>query len=304
MLATHQLTKRYGPVSALENCSLEIAAGEVFGLLGPNGAGKTTLIRLLLGFQRPTAGRAEIAGRDVLRETVQVHRLVSYLPGEVRLFRRWRGRDVLSMLGGLRGQRDASRAIQLAERLDVDLSRKVSACSSGMRQKLALAAVLAADTPVVILDEPTTHLDPTARREVLQLVRETQAAGRTVVFSAHVLSEVEAVCDRVAILRKGTLVHTEVLSELRKQHRIEAVLSGPLPPVPEHLQAGGAAIVQRDERLQLEVPGQLTPWLGWLATLPLEEVRIEPVGLASVYDRFHGHGVAEPRQPASDPPGD
>jgi ABC-2 type transport system ATP-binding protein len=156
-----------------------------------------------------------------------------------------------------------------------------------MRQKLALATVLSVAAPLVILDEPTSSLDPTARQVVLELVREARAAGRTVIFSSHVLSEVEAVCDRVAVLRRGHLVHTQVMSQLRLRHRIRAVLRGPLgepPPQLAHVEIARG----QDGQIQIETPDELSPLLGWLAGLPLSEVRIEPVGLQAVYDRFHG----------------
>jgi ABC-2 type transport system ATP-binding protein len=161
--------------------------------------------------------------------------------------------------------------------------------STGMRQKLALAVVLATEAALVILDEPTANLDPTARSEVLALVLEARAAGRTVIFSSHVLSEVEETCDRVAILRSGTLVHEQSIEHLRRCHRIRARLAGPFAGVPAGL-AGHVALAGCEAGLiVLEADESLAPLLGWLATLPVEEMRIEPVGLAAVYDRFHRH---------------
>jgi ABC-2 type transport system ATP-binding protein len=159
--------------------------------------------------------------------------------------------------------------------------------STGMKQKLALAAALAAQTPLYILDEPTANLDPTVRSTVLAMVAEQRAAGHTVLFSSHVLSEVEEICDRVVILRAGRLVHTQAMSQLRFQHRIVATLKGLLPAIPEQLR-GQLAIVRRtDQEAIFETPGELAPVLGWLATLPLADVRIEPIGLRAIYDRFH-----------------
>jgi ABC-2 type transport system ATP-binding protein len=162
--------------------------------------------------------------------------------------------------------------------------------STGMRQKTALAAVLSVHAPVLILDEPTSNLDPTARSEVLAIVREAKAAGRTVLFSSHVLGEVEEVCDRVVILRRGQLVHEQAMNELRRQHRIQARLTGPLPAPPADLN-GALRIARSDNNeLVIETPGELAPLLGWLATLPLSEVRIEPVRLQGLYDEYHGSG--------------
>jgi ABC-2 type transport system ATP-binding protein len=178
-------------------------------------------------------------------------------------------------------------AAGVARRLDLDCSRQVARMSTGMRQKLALAVVLAMETPLVILDEPTANLDPTARAEVLELVLEARAAGRTVIFSSHVLSEVEDTCDNVAIVRAGRVVHEQSLEHLRRCHRIRARLTGPLGTIPPELAASVTIAEQRDGTVVLEAGDSLAPLLGWLATLPLEEVRIEPVGLAAVYDRFH-----------------
>ena len=200
-IQTNGLTKRYGDLAALDACSLGVVRGEVFGLLGPNGAGKTTLLRLLLGYLKPTSGQAAIDGLDCYRQSVRVRRIVSYLPGEARLFRSMRGRQVLAFFAEIRPGGDLQRSEELAERLELELSRRVAYMSTGMRQKLALAATLAADTPLMILDEPTSNLDPTVRGIVLSLVSEARQRGRTIVFSSHVLSEVEAVCDRVAFLR-------------------------------------------------------------------------------------------------------
>jgi len=292
LVQTEQVSKAYAAVHALRPCTLAVGAGEVFGLLGPNGAGKTTLLRLLMGFLRPTTGQATIAGLDCTTESVAVHRLTSYLPGETRLSRTLRGREVLDFFCRLRPGSDLQRALQIAERLELDLSRTVSLMSTGMRQKTALAAVLSFNTRLVILDEPTANLDPTARAEVLKLVREAQAAGRTVIFSSHVLSEVEDVCDRVAVLRDGELVHEQQLAELRRQHRIALWLRGDLPPLPPE-QAAGVTIARRgDGAVQLDTPHDLAPLLSWLATLQLQKIRIEPVRLQAVYERFHSPQAA------------
>jgi ABC-2 type transport system ATP-binding protein len=285
VVVTENLTKRYRQVTALEDCTLAVQRGEVFGLLGPNGSGKTTLLRLLMGFLRPTRGSARIEGLDCYRDSLAVHRRVAYLPGEAKLPERLRGPEVLRFFARVRPEGSLTRALALAERLKLDLSRQVALMSTGMRQKLALAATLSADTPLVILDEPTSNLDPTVRGEVIALVREARQAGRTVIFSSHVLSEVEQTCDRVVLLRQGRLVHTQVVAQLRRQHRIVAKLTGPMPPPPEHL--ADLNIRTNNGQVLIETPGELSPLLGWLAQLPIVQVQIEPVGLQAVYDRFH-----------------
>jgi ABC-2 type transport system ATP-binding protein len=287
LVETRSLTKRYGRFAALDQCSLQIGRGEVFGLLGPNGAGKTTLLRVLMGYLRPTSGEALIDGHRCWGDSRRVHQQVSYLPGETRLFRQMDGRDVLSFFGGLRPKGTLERSLQLAERLDLDLSRGVAMMSTGMRQKLALAVALAPETPLVILDEPTSNLDPTVRNEVGQLVMDAKKSGRTVLFSSHVLSEVEATCDRVALLRAGQLVHVQAMHDLRRQHRISAELTGEITPVPAALADQVKVSSHHNGAITIVTPSELSPVLGWLATLPLKEVRIEPVGLQTVYDQYH-----------------
>jgi ABC-2 type transport system ATP-binding protein len=250
LVATDTLTKRYGAFTALESCSLTVDRGEIFGLLGPNGAGKTTLLRLLMGYIVPTAGTARIAGFDCRRDE----------------------------------------AARVADRLELDCRRQVARMSTGMRQKLALAVVLATDAALVILDEPTANLDPTARAEVLKLVLEARAAGRTVIFSSHVLSEVEETCDRVVIVRRGSIVHEQSIEAMRRSHRITARLTGPIGDVPAelrgHVTVTAAETADALRGVTIESSDNLAPLLGWLARLPLDEVRIEPVGLSAVYDQF------------------
>ena len=287
MIETHALTKRYGRFTALDHCDLAIERGEVFGLLGPNGSGKTTLLRLLLGFLRPSAGHATLDQLDCHRHGKAVRAKVAYLPGDARLFRNMRGRDVLRFFCDVRRDADFDRALALAERLDVELDRTVAFLSTGTRQKLALAAVLAADTPVLVLDEPTANLDPTIRAEVIALVLEAKRAGRTVIFSSHVLDEVEAACDRVAILRAGKLAHLQTTRELRAVHVVRATFHGEAPSPPAGELSAVAVFRPVGEALEIECPGGLAPVLRWLADQPVAEVHVDRVGLASVYHRFH-----------------
>jgi ABC-2 type transport system ATP-binding protein len=200
-----------------------------------------------------------------------------------------RGREIVDFFTQVRRDGSRARAMALAaDRFGLDLSRPVAAMSTGMRQKLALAVTLAVETPLVILDEPTSNLDPTVRADVAALVLEAKQAGRTVIFSSHVISEVEQVCDRVIILRQGCLVHTQIIAELRRKHRIRAQLTGPLPELPSSFNGHVAVSTGADGNLMIETPGELSTLLGWLATLPLAEVNIEPVGLRALYDQYHG----------------
>ena len=286
LVQTDLLSKRYGQLAALSDCSFTASAGEILGLLGPNGAGKTTLLRLLLGYLKPTSGHAAIAGLDCYRHSVAVHRQLSYLPGDARLFRQLNGRETLAFFAKLR-KSSLERSLQLAERLQLDLTRKVRQMSTGMRQKLALAIALTPDAPLVILDEPTANLDPTVRRDVVELIREARAQGKTVLFSSHVLSEVEEVCDRVLVLRAGQLVDSVRVVDVRRQHRIQAMLTGPLTPLPNDLAAAVELTSVTGGEVSIITRGELAPLLGWLAEQPLVQLQIEPIGLRSVYERHH-----------------
>ncbi len=287
IVKTERLTKVYPGVTALSDCSLQVPHGAVFGLLGPNGAGKTTLIRLLLGYLHPSSGQAQVCGLDCHKQSVAVRGKVAYLPAEAALFPTMRATEVLKFFADIRPGSKLDASLKIAKRLDLDLRRAVSFMSTGMKQKLALAATMGANAEVYILDEPTANLDPTVRSTVLALVSEAKALGKTVLFSSHVMSEVEEVCDQVVILRAGKLVHHQMMNQLRQRHRILAHLTGKLPPLPAQLASQVELTLLPDQRLQVETHGELSPLLGWLATLPLADVRIEPVGLRDVYDRFH-----------------
>ena len=287
IVSSKNLSKSYGTFRALTNCNISVKSSEVFGLLGPNGAGKTTLLRTLLGFIKPTSGQACIAGFDCASQSVQVRQRTAYLPGEARLFRRMRGHHVLDFFSRLRADCDRKKCSAIAERLQLDGRRQVSRMSTGMRQKLALSMVLAIDCPLVILDEPTANLDPSARAEVLALVLEARNTGRTVIFSSHVLSEIESTCDRVVIMRAGHIAHEQSIATLRRRHRIYAQLAGPLTQIPESLADSISIIRESGSEAVLESADSLTRVLDWLSGLPLSELKIEPVGLSAVYDHFH-----------------
>jgi ABC-type multidrug transport system ATPase subunit len=205
-IRTGALSKDYGAVHALRDLNLEIAQGEVFGYLGPNGAGKTTTIRLLLGLARPTAGRAEIFGLDCQRQAVEAHRRLAYVAGEANLWPSLTGTETLHLLGRVQGRVDTGYRDELIARFDLDPGKKVRAYSKGNRQKLMLVAALMTRAPLLLLDEPTNGLDPLMEQAFRRSIHEARENGQTVFLSSHILSEVEALCDRVGILRQGVLV--------------------------------------------------------------------------------------------------
>jgi ABC-2 type transport system ATP-binding protein len=233
-IRTSRLTKDYGARRGLFDLDLQVSQQEVFGYLGPNGSGKTTTIRLLMGMIRPTGGSAHIFGLDCVRDAVEVKRKVGYLPGDVPQFGSLRGSEIVAYLGGMRGGVDRRVVRSLAERFDLDLSRRFREYSSGNKQKLAIVLAFMHRPDLLILDEPTSGLDPLNQQQFYALLRETRDDGATVFLSSHVLSEVEHVSDTVGILRSGKLVKVAQLEELRRirVHRVEIEFA-PGEDVPE-----------------------------------------------------------------------
>ncbi|MYZ34474.1 MULTISPECIES: ABC transporter ATP-binding protein [unclassified Streptomyces] len=209
------LHKSFGRTHALDGLDLAVETGEVHGFLGPNGAGKSTTIRVLLGLLRPDSGAARLLGRDPWQDAVELHRRVAYVPGDVTLWRNLSGGEVIDLYGRLRGGLDPARRAELIERFELDPTKKGRTYSKGNRQKVALVAAFASDVDLLILDEPTSGLDPLMEEVFQRCVEEERERGTTVLLSSHVLSEVEALCDRVSIIRKGVTVESGSLSELR-----------------------------------------------------------------------------------------
>jgi len=209
------LVKTFGSVRALDGLDLNVAEGEVHGFLGPNGAGKSTTIRVLLGLLRADSGRARLLGGDPWTDAVALHRRLAYVPGDVSLWPNLTGGEAIDLLGRLRGGLDTDRRAELLERFDLDPTKKSRTYSKGNRQKVALIAGLAADVELLLLDEPTSGLDPLMEELFREYIAEDRRAGRTVLLSSHILAEVEALCDRVTIIRAGRTVETGSLAELR-----------------------------------------------------------------------------------------
>ena len=222
------LSKRFGVTQALDGLDLSVAQGEVHGFLGPNGAGKSTTIRILLGLIRKDAGETRLFGGDPWAEAAALHRRLAYVPGDVSLWPNLTGGEVIDLLGRLRGGLDEQRRADLLDRFDLDPKKKGRAYSKGNRQKVALVAALASNVELLILDEPTSGLDPLMESVFQDCIKEERESGRTVLLSSHILAEVEALCDRVSIIRLGRTVETGTLSELRHLTRtsISAELAG------------------------------------------------------------------------------
>ncbi|SNS57402.1 ABC-2 type transport system ATP-binding protein [Actinomadura meyerae] len=257
-IAVSGLVKNFGRTRALDGLDLTVRPGEVHGFLGPNGAGKSTTIRVLLGLLRADAGTVRLLGGDPWRDATELHRRIAYVPGDVTLWPNLSGGEVIDLLGRMRGGTDPSRKAELLDRFELDPRKKGRAYSKGNRQKVGLVAALASDAELLLLDEPTSGLDPLMEEVFQECVREERRAGRTVLLSSHILSEVEALCDRVTIIRNGTAVETGTLDELRHLTRtsIRAELAAPLDgqPLPgaHGLRAEGATVTFEVDTPQLD----------------------------------------------------
>jgi ABC-2 type transport system ATP-binding protein len=229
-VAASGLVKTFGSTRALDGLELTVAPGEIHGLLGPNGAGKTTTIRILLGLLRADAGDAMLLGGDPWRDAVALHRRLAYVPGDVSLWPKLTGGETIDLFGRLRGDLDRHRRDELLERFDLDPTKKARAYSKGNRQKVALVAALASAAELLILDEPTSGLDPLMEAVFQDCVREVRAEGRTVLLSSHILAEVEALCDRVSIIRLGRTVESGTLADLRHLTRTSIAVETLRPP--------------------------------------------------------------------------
>jgi ABC-2 type transport system ATP-binding protein len=266
-IRTGGLTKDFGSGRGLFDLDLEVPEGEVLGYLGPNGAGKTTTIRLLMGLIHPTGGAASIFGLDCQRQSVEVKREVGYVPGELPQFGGLRGSEIVAYMAGLRGGVDDGVVTRICERFSLDLGRRFREYSRGNKQKLAILLGFMHRPRVLVLDEPTGGLDPLNQQEFYELCREAKGNGATVFLSSHILSEVEHVSDRVAILRAGRLVRTATLHQLHelRVHEVEIETAGELPLAAVRAAVGVDHVEAEDRRLRCVVRGSFEPLLQALA---------------------------------------
>ncbi len=285
------LSKRFGDLEALAPLDLQVEAGEVLGYLGPNGAGKTTTIRLLLGLLRPTSGRAEIFGLDAQRDTVAAHQRLAYVAGETSLWPSLTGMETLHLLGRVQGRVDGPYRGELIERFKLDPSKKVRSYSKGNRQKLGLIAGLVSRADLLLLDEPTSGLDPLMEREFRRCVAEAKAAGQTVFLSSHILSEVEALCDRVAILRGGHLVEVGTLADLRHLSALQVEATFTQPPPDLSVVPGVSDIEVDGNRVRLRVHGPVEPLLERLTAVGVTQLLSREPSLEELFLAQYG---AEP----------
>ncbi|WP_406230356.1 ABC transporter ATP-binding protein [Nocardia sp. NBC_01009] len=291
MIEFDGLTKYYGRQPALVDVTLKVPAGVVFGYLGPNGAGKTTTIRILVGLMRPTRGTARVRGADTVREREVAQRHIGYLPGQFVAYPDLTAEQYLRYLAALRGGVDPAVRDAMIERLDLDPSQRIGAMSHGNRQKVGIVQAFMFEPDLLVLDEPTTGLDPLVQREFLGMVREARAAGRTVFLSSHVLSEVQAVADTVGMLREGQLIAVRSVAELTKQafHRIDLTFAGE-PPDSDVLR--GIAGVRRAERnavaVHVELEGSTADLVKAVAPYDVVDIVSHEPDLEEVFLTYYG----------------
>ncbi|HEX6854598.1 MAG TPA: ABC transporter ATP-binding protein [Streptosporangiaceae bacterium] len=287
------LSKRYGRVQALDGLSLDVRAGEVLGFLGPNGAGKTTTLRLLMGYLRPTAGSARVLGLDCWRDSVAVHTRTGYLPGDVRLWPRMSVQAIAGHLARLRGLDHDPRTLDLAKRLDLELDRPVGDLSKGNRQKAAVLLALLGEPELLLLDEPTSGLDPLVQAEFHAILRERVAAGAAVLLSSHVLSEVDRVADRVAIIRSGRLLMLESLAGLREKarHTVEVRFGSPPPPSAFAAVPGITDVRLEGSLLRCTMQGEVDPLIKVLSRYHVTDLNSHEADLEETFLALYGEAA-------------
>ncbi len=295
-MSIRQLTKRYGALTAVDKLDLDAHEGEILGFLGLNGAGKTTTIRILLDLLRPTSGQASIFGHDCRRDGLKARSEIGYLPGEMGLYSNMTGAETLDFLAGLNGRPiDNAWRGELQDRFELPpaaLRRKLREYSTGMKRKLGIIQAFQSNPKLLILDEPTEGLDPLMKEAFYKLLADVKQRGRTIFMSSHVLSEVERVCDRIALLRRGELVLLSTIEEARhlsaRRVRVhfqrDVTLAPGLPP--------GCHVLERAPRLWiLQVEGALGPLLGALASLPVEDLEVQEARLEDVVMKYYREGA-------------
>jgi ABC-2 type transport system ATP-binding protein len=297
IIETNQLTKSYGSKRGIVDVSFQVEEGEVFGFLGPNGAGKTTTIRLLMALLRPDSGTAHIAGLDCWKQSVEIKRLVGYLPGEPALDPNLTGGQILEYFGHLRGGVDQAYLKQLIQRLDLDPSRKFRQYSSGNKRKVVLIQAFMHRPRLLILDEPTNGLDPLNQQEFGRMIKEVRDEGRTVFLSSHILSEVEQTCTRVAIIREGRLVRVGGVAELKdiKRHEVTITFANTTPPEVFKTLEGVEQVetLADGHTLRLAVSGGLDAVVKAAALHPVVTLTSHEPSLEDIFLRYYeGDGQA------------
>jgi ABC-2 type transport system ATP-binding protein len=296
-IEVHALTRFYGRRRGVLDLSFVVNDGEVFAFLGPNGAGKTTTIRQLMGLLRPSKGSAQVFGLDCWARSPEVKDKVGFLPGEMRLYEGLTGRAFLDYFASFRRSHDGKRRGRLIERLELDVSQKIRHMSKGNRQKLGIVQALMHDAPLLILDEPSSGLDPLKQVTFLQLLHEERASGKTIFLSSHAIPEVERIADRVGIIREGRLVAVESIESLKakRARHADVLFAEAVEPSRFELLDGVRVLSRTDDgrRYELAVPGDLRPLLRTLAELPLEDLTLASADLETIFLHYYAEEPAK-----------
>lgn len=289
IIETNDLTVYYGRQRGIINVNLEVQEGEIFGFLGPNGAGKTTTVRTLQDVIRPSRGECNIFGLDSQKEGVKIRERVGYLPDELRLPEQSRASQFFEVIAAVRGVKDTSRWLDLCERLDLDPGRRVRELSHGNKRKVGLVAAMMHKPDLLILDEPNSGLDPLVQQSVLELVKEAKVEGRTVFFSSHILPDVQAVCDRVGILRNGRLVAVERVEALFKHHFRRLRLTLETPAGQDAFAMDGVTAIEcSDNNITLEVRSNMQRVMEVAIQYGIVDIEEQPVTLEEIFLAYYG----------------
>ena len=289
MIELKGLTKYYGDVIGIKNVGLKVNKGEIFGFLGPNGAGKTTTIRLLLDLLLPTAGKAFINGYDCNRESNKVKEEVEYLPGNFTPYSFLSGREYIKFMGGFYDEKKVEKGFEIAEFLELDITRKTSEYSSGMKQKLGIIQSLMADTPLNIMDEPTSGLDPMIQQKFYKLLEKEKNSGDTIFLSSHILPEVERICDRVGIIREGELVEVNSVENLKRKRFKVVEVAYESSPGDDFFDREGLEVIETDKKeIKLRISSNLDKNLHHLTSAPLIDFEAYDPPLEEVFLSYYG----------------
>lgn len=284
-----KLTKQFGKVKALDGIDLTVNKGEVFGYIGPNGAGKTTTINVLLGILKASSGSARIFGKDVWIDAVEIHKDISFVPGDVNLWPNLTGGEVIDLFASLRGKVNPKRQKMLLEMFDLDPSKKCRTYSKGNRQKVALVAAFAAEADLYIFDEPTSGLDPLMEQVFQECVKEQKLNGKSILLSSHILSEVERLCDRVSIIREGRIVETGTISELRHLTDITMTVDTIHPIDKPELIKGVSGIVRHKNGFSFQVDSaELSNVVAEISKYDVTKLYSTPPTLEDLFMRHYG----------------
>lgn len=294
ILEANNVTKYFGKFTALDGVDMQVNEGEVFGFIGPNGAGKSTTIRILLGILKASEGSVQIFGKDAWKDPVAIHERIAYVPGDVNLWANLTGGEVIDLFTKLRGKVDKGRREKLIERFELDPTKKCRTYSKGNRQKVALVAAFASEADLYILDEPTSGLDPLMERVFQECVLEAKDAGKSVLLSSHILSEVERLCDRVGIIRQGKMIETGSMAELRHLTRTNLIVQTKQPMSGLGQMAGVHDVEEKEGVLSFQVDSEkLDEMIRYISSFGVLKLESAPPNLEDLFMRHYEGGLVD-----------